>query len=118
MTRKGKEAPQSSGGSGKSKPPRGRPFQPGQSGNPGGRPKGLREVQDYAGEYTFEAVDKLVTIMRGRSAKEARQAAVAILDRACGKPAQPIGGVPNSPIGLDAGVGVIELLRKLAGDKD
>jgi hypothetical protein len=91
-------------------------FGSGNNANPGGRPKTVREVQDYAGLFTFDAVDKLVTIMRGRSAKEARQAAVAILDRACGRPAQPIGGVPGNPVGVQAGAGVIDMLKKLAGE--
>jgi hypothetical protein len=105
-----------------SAPPRrrvpGRPFVKGQSGNAGGRPKGLREVQDYAGVFTFEAVDTLVTIMRGRSQKEARQAAVAILDRACGKPAQPIGGVPGEPLRVAGAATVVGLLKKLAGETE
>jgi hypothetical protein len=91
-------------------------FGPGNNANPGGRPKLVREVQEFASTFSFEAVDRLVQIMRGRSVKEARQAAVAILDRAGGKPAQPIGGVPGNPIGVQAGAGVIEMLRKLAGE--
>lgn len=91
-------------------------FGAGNNANPGGRPKIVREVQEFAMSFSFEAVERLVAIMRGRSTKEARQAAVALLDRACGKPAQPIGGVPGNPVGLQAGSGVIEMLRKLAGD--
>jgi hypothetical protein len=91
-------------------------FGEGNNANPGGRPRLVREVQEFASTFSFEAVDRLVVIMRGRSVKEARQAAVALLDRACGKPAQPIGGVPGNPVGLQAGAGVIEMLRKLAGE--
>lgn len=93
-------------------------FGAGNNANPGGRPKLVREVQEFAMSFSFEAVERLVVIMRGRSMKEARQAAVALLDRACGKPAQPIGGVPGNPVGVQAGAGVIEMLRKLAGEAE
>jgi hypothetical protein len=93
-------------------------FGAGNNANPGGRPRKVAEVQDYAACFTFESVDQLVRIMRkSRSDKERRQAAVAILDRACGRPAQPIGGVPGKPIGLEAGAGVLEILQKLAGEE-
>src|SRR6185312_16441051 len=87
----------------KSDKPRGRPFPPGVSGNPGGRPKSVKEVQELASTYTVESITALVTTMRkaqgvtledgivvGADWKEVRQAAVAILNRACGMPSQPI----------------------------
>jgi hypothetical protein len=39
-------------------------FKPGQSGNPGGRPKAIIEVALAARQYTVEAVETLVKIMR------------------------------------------------------
>jgi hypothetical protein len=93
-------------------------FGAGNNANPGGRPRKVAEVQEYAGVHSFDAVDELVRIMRkSRSDKERRQAAVAILDRACGRPAQPIGGVPGNPVGVQAGAGVLDILRKLAGEE-
>ena len=44
----------------KSAPPLGRRFQPGQSGNPGGRPKTIIAVAELARQYTTEAIEMLV----------------------------------------------------------
>jgi hypothetical protein len=41
----------------------GKPFQKGQSGNPGGRPKVVAEVKELAREHTAEAIHTLVSIM-------------------------------------------------------
>ena len=108
----------------------GRPFPPGVSGNPGGRPKSVKEVQELASMYTVEAVEALVTTMRrcqgivteeGISVasdwKEVRQAAVAILNRACGMPSQPIAGVPGAPVAITGDDGLLALLRALAGEQ-
>jgi hypothetical protein len=62
----------------------------GTSGNPTGRPRSQRDVQRLAESYSAEAVERLAEIMRGRNQGEARQAAVAILDRAYGRPAQAL----------------------------
>jgi uncharacterized protein DUF5681 len=76
----------------KKKQPRGRPFAPGQSGNPGGRPKGLIEMRLAARAHTVQALDTLVRIMRSRkAAASARVRAVSeLLDRAWGKPVQEL----------------------------
>lgn len=65
-------------------------FVPGASGNPTGRPKSQREVQQLAESYSGEAIERLATIMRSKNAAEAGRAAVAILDRAYGRPAQAL----------------------------
>ena len=38
-------------------------FAPGQSGNPGGRPKGTAEVRELARKHTEAAIKKLAAIM-------------------------------------------------------
>jgi hypothetical protein len=65
-------------------------FQPGQSGNPGGRPKVLAEVKQLAREYTAEAISALADIVKDKKAPPAARvgAAQVILDRGYGKPTQ------------------------------
>lgn len=64
-------------------------FKPGQSGNPGGRPKlpeDVKHVRELAREYTTEAVEALVSVIRGESSPGAKvSAAQALLDRGWGK---------------------------------
>ena len=40
------------------------PFEPGHSGNPGGRPKGLTQVRELARAHTEAAIAALVKIMQ------------------------------------------------------
>ena len=49
-------------------PGKGRPFQKGTSGNPGGRPKVLGDVQELARERSPEAMDTLAAIMDDQKA--------------------------------------------------
>jgi Family of unknown function (DUF5681) len=85
----GESAPANRSGTGAK--PRGRPFVPGQSGNPNGRPKDVLGIQRFAREYGIAAIEKLVKLMEGAESERAHAtAAVAILDRGCGKPTQPI----------------------------
>jgi Family of unknown function (DUF5681) len=74
----------------------GKPFQKGQSGNPGGRPRVVAEVKELAREHTGKAVETLVSIMTNtKAAPTARvSAANALLDRGYGngKPPQHISG--------------------------
>ena len=73
-------------------PGRGKPFQKGVSGNPGGRPKVLGDVQELARQRSPEAINTLVTIMQNEKAPPAARvvAANSLLDRGYGKPTQPI----------------------------
>jgi hypothetical protein len=68
------------------------PFAKGQSGNPGGRPKALVEVQEAARSHTLTALATLARIADDKTAPPAAQvaAANALLDRAWGRPSQPV----------------------------
>lgn len=84
-----------------SKKPRGKPFQKGSSGNPGGRPRlpeDVKHVRELARDYTAQAIEALVATLSdgGHSAKVA--AANALLDRGWGKAEQPIVGDEENPI--------------------
>jgi hypothetical protein len=77
------------------KKPRGRPFPPGNSANPGGRPKlpdDVKHVRELARQYTQDAVDAMVAVMANGSGPARVAAANALLDRAWGKAAQPVTG--------------------------
>ena len=79
--------------------PVGRPFPAGVSGNPGGRPRTVKEVQAHASEFTIEAINRTVDVMRMASDPNVvRQAARDLLDRACGRPTQPITGGEGRPL--------------------
>jgi hypothetical protein len=66
-------------------------FVKGQSGNPGGRPKELKDVQSLARTKTLLAVQTLVEIAQNGKSESARVAAAsALLDRGFGKPHQAL----------------------------
>lgn len=87
--------------------PRGKPFQPGQTGNKGGRPKKTEEertLEAMCRAKTTDALDVLVRIMeRGQSERSRITAAMAIIERAHGKPVQPttLGNPDGSPIDMN-----------------
>lgn len=67
-------------------------FQPGQSGNPGGRPKKARPIIELARRYDTEAIELLAEAMRSKAAPWAVRvhAAEVILERGHGKAPQVI----------------------------
>ena len=76
-------------------------FQPGKSGNPGGKPKLtdparkiLADIKLLAKDAGESAIKTLVSVMEDATAPPAARvgAATAILDRGYGKPTQPIEG--------------------------
>jgi hypothetical protein len=71
----------------KGKPGGGRLFQPGQSGNPGGKPKAIIEVTAAARALTMEAIETLKRVMLNEKATASARvsAAVAIIERGWGK---------------------------------
>ena len=61
-------------------------FQPGYSGNPGGRPKDEHKVAELARSYTLEAVETLVDLMRhSRDDRVRGTPSQALLDRGLGR---------------------------------
>jgi predicted nucleic acid-binding Zn ribbon protein len=73
---------------------RGRPFRPGQSGNPGGRPKGLVETIRASTQDGQELVQFMLQLfrgeMKGARMRDRMEAATWLCDRGFGKPAQAI----------------------------
>ena len=84
-------------------------FEPGKSGNPGGRPKGSSELTLAAREHTAAALAVLVDAMSDEVARNRITAAQAVLDRAWGKPAQAVdlGSDPDRPLLLQ------EIVRRI-----
>ncbi|WP_215747867.1 DUF5681 domain-containing protein [Gluconobacter sp. P1C6_b] len=81
-----------------------KPFKKGQSGNPGGIPKDLREVIALARSHTVTAITALAEIAGSPASPESARvsAANALLDRAWGKAKETveISGQDGAPLGL------------------
>lgn len=78
------------GNSGGSVEPTGnlRPWKPGVSGNPRGRPKVAEEVRTLARAHGQRAFERLLELIDDPDPRVALMAAKEVLDRAYGKPAQ------------------------------
>jgi hypothetical protein len=71
-------------------------FKKGQSGNPGGKPKELKEIQLEARRLGPQALATLAKVCKSGKSEAARVAAAnAILDRGYGKPPQFLTGDPD-----------------------
>lgn len=95
------------------------PFVKGQSGNPGGKPKEIREVVDLARAHTPAAIASLARIAESEEAPAAAVVAAceALLNRAWGRPMQPteLTGAGGGPIQIeDARAAVLSLLETAA----
>jgi HEAT repeat protein len=77
-------------------------FQPGESGNPGGRPKVENIVKRIARNHTEAAINKLVRLLDSDDERIQLASAQAILDRGYGKPAQALvgGDEDDNPISV------------------
>ncbi len=101
------------------KTPEGRKWQPGQSGNPSGRPKGIAaQARELIGNDPTELLSVFLEIAYDPSAKPAdrRAAAESLLDRAFGKAPSyaPVDGDPLDLLSIDRTIGEIvdELARR------
>jgi hypothetical protein len=93
-------------------------FQKGQSGNPGGRPKKTpdqREVIELAKEAAPRAIGRLVELVGNADPRVAISAATAVLERAYGKPTQPLANDAENPINPPQGP-TVDALAKLSAD--
>ena len=78
--------------------PRGRPFKPGQSGNPGGRPRVIGELHDLARAHAPDAIKELARLAKNAKSETARIAAIReLLDRAYGKATQFVAAENDGP---------------------
>ena len=68
----------------------GRPFKPGQSGNPSGRPKVEGFIRELAQRHGPEALQTLVELLRSGKEPIRLGAAEALLNRGYGRPAQAV----------------------------
>lgn len=73
-------------------------FQPGQSGNPNGRPKTDPRLKEMAQAKTEEAFAIVIECLQDEDRKVRLKAAEMILDRGYGKPAQAFTGEGGGPI--------------------
>jgi hypothetical protein len=68
--------------------PRGRPFRPGQSGNPGGRPRVTAELRELAQADAPAAIKELAGALKARSGAAHVAAICELLDDGYGKSTQ------------------------------
>lgn len=88
-------------------------FKPGVSGNPGGRPKRTREevlLAESARASSKEALDVVLDIMNNGSSERVRlTAAIAIIERGCGKPGETV----TAPVALVEGANLADQARRV-----
>lgn len=98
------------------RPPPGKPFKKGQSGNPGGQPKWVKEVRDLLMEDAAAARKLLRRVIddEGEETKERVRASEIVLSYTIPKPKQEmeVSGSVSTLQGIDA-----ETIRKIASLK-
>ncbi len=92
----------------------------GRSPNPGGRPRGMKEVRAAAAEHTGAAIKTLANILNNHRlpAMTRIAAANALLDRAVGRPVTPSAFVDENgealPMFTDTPLQAVDLARRIA----
>jgi hypothetical protein len=93
-------------------------FVKGQSGNPGGRPKGIKELGELARANSKTAFERIVAMLDSPDERVVLAAAQEILNRGYGKPAQAVDVTHRSAVEEipedDLESGIIELRARLA----
>jgi len=82
-------------------------FVKGQSGNPGGQPKEIKEIAGLARNLCPEAIERLAFWMRSDNAKASVAAANALLNRGVGMPKQEITGECGAPFTIQVVRGAV-----------
>lgn len=78
----------------------GRPFEPGKSGNPGGKPKKLEALAASIREFDDELRDKLLSIARDAEPKDATAAIKLLWSYAHGLPRQVVTDADGNAVSL------------------
>ena len=102
-----------------SKPERkspGRPFQPGQSGNPGGQSKTFAEFRKLIRDLSPKAVTVLQELLDHEDGKVRVAAVREVLDRSWGKAAQPVTGEDGGPVKYEISTELVSALERLGRD--
>jgi hypothetical protein len=91
----------------------GKPFQRGQSGNPGGRPKVLDDIKTLARTNGEAAFRKVLALLDSEDERVALAAAQEVLNRAYGKPQQFIETTTKRDLSEMSDAEIIARLREL-----
>lgn len=97
-------------------PVRGRPWSPGESGNPGGRPGGYAEFRALCRNKTAEAIDTLTAAL-GEGGAVAVAAARVLLEYGWGRPAAAPEDLEAARDGHPLSALTLEELRALAREE-
>ena len=65
-------------------------WRPGRSGNPGGRPRIVKEIRELARQHGAAAIERLRDLMHSSNGGVAVRAASELLDRGYGRPSQSV----------------------------